>query len=1009
MAQKANLVRAALLAAALLLSLGVVAALQTGITFPLGAVQDAPFSIRLNYSAAVAITNGTLYHEALPRQFSIVRHFNASAFVTTDGGRSFTVAMDDDLDPGNYSLIVSKKEASGPQNALPSDTVTFRFEPFQTGFYITILELNTLYKPNHTAASFKNAGFAETRNYNVTFSTSESGLCRYSTATPTPPPSGMTVIDTIPLETHTIRNLQGEMDAKIWCESSESGVNGTWPVTFGYETAPASFAVVAYPLLVVDARNKVVWMTINNSDQKVACEAKVDGNTFEFGRERNLGFEDLQAYDFTSTAKINFTDFPPAGTNKTIEVWCQNRAGMRSLRSFNITFNLVYPDEIVRVSPGSFTKMKAPLFALQVQKAGQPIYVKECTYTPPPGSPATLTRVAQYNWTATLSNLEEKTYNIPVVCTLENSSQITETLSFTVDFTKPDGYELNVSPYLCIDEAMVATITEKETEEPEENFALFRYEVRLGSNVKENGETSQFTITATMPERQVNKTYKWYVTPEDLAGNIGTQLVKPTTIVKAGSIQCDYAPPTVTVNQKAVANNLIMVQVVCKDDGSGCYKTFNYSRAPSKTLLANCSFGSFSNYTQNITFNEPGALCYMVWDNKGNTVKGVKEIIGAVLPTHCNNTAKDGDETGLNCGGSCPGCKENETCSEDDDCTSNTCNPATGRCGPAATCTDKIKNGFEKGVDCGGSCPGCAAGANCTQNEDCASRFCSGGSCENVSCTNKKKDGYETSVDCGGAMCPRCAVNAGCVANIDCVSGICEQGICIDSFDDGTDTDDDTDPYDEEPGIVEGISALGLTLLILGLLVMGSSGYWLTLLHKHRIEEEAETAHRHQPAMQPEQMTPEQRYALLRQRQAQLEALRQRQEMAKQREAHKSAERKDLIGSFGDEHGEKKPAQPLTSAIPTAKETSDEFVTLDNIGKKRPTFGDDTAAAKVVPAKQGTKFAAPEDTFAKLDKVIASDEKARRSSSDSLAGMGAKKTGKAKPGTKTKNAKVVKR
>ncbi|HVJ18697.1 MAG TPA: discoidin domain-containing protein, partial [Polyangiaceae bacterium] len=49
----------------------------------------------------------------------------------------------------------------------------------------------------------------------------------------------------------------------------------------------------------------------------------------------------------------------------------------------------------------------------------------------------------------------------------------------------------------------------------------------------------------------------------------------------------------------------------------------------------------------------------------------------------CTDGVKNGNETGVDCGGSCPAC------------------PVT------PTCTDGVKNGSETGVDCGGSCPAC--------------------------------------------------------------------------------------------------------------------------------------------------------------------------------------------------------------------------------------------------------------------------------------------------------------
>ena len=82
---------------------------------------------------------------------------------------------------------------------------------------------------------------------------------------------------------------------------------------------------------------------------------------------------------------------------------------------------------------------------------------------------------------------------------------------------------------------------------------------------------------------------------------------------------------------------------------------------------------------------------------------------GGTAPT-CTDGIQNGDETGVDCGGSCP-----------------------NSCPTVPTCTDGIQNGDETGVDCGGSCPN---------------------SCPTTStCTDGIQNGDETGVDCGGS-CP---------------------------------------------------------------------------------------------------------------------------------------------------------------------------------------------------------------------------------------------------------------
>ena len=45
-------------------------------------------------------------------------------------------------------------------------------------------------------------------------------------------------------------------------------------------------------------------------------------------------------------------------------------------------------------------------------------------------------------------------------------------------------------------------------------------------------------------------------------------------------------------------------------------------------------------------------------------------------------------------------------------------------CGPVHDCTDGIRNGDESDVDCGGTCNACALGLHCIAGSDCDTNFC---------------------------------------------------------------------------------------------------------------------------------------------------------------------------------------------------------------------------------------------------------------------------------------------
>ncbi len=103
-------------------------------------------------------------------------------------------------------------------------------------------------------------------------------------------------------------------------------------------------------------------------------------------------------------------------------------------------------------------------------------------------------------------------------------------------------------------------------------------------------------------------------------------------------------------------------------------------------------WNAYSTQCQNFTYGE---------------VEDYTVAIGAGGGPTCDDGIQNGDETGVDCGGSvCPACP---------------------------TCDDGIQNGDETGVDCGGStCPACPT------------------------CDDGIQNGDETGVDCGGSVCPAC-------------------------------------------------------------------------------------------------------------------------------------------------------------------------------------------------------------------------------------------------------------
>ncbi|CAF4125547.1 unnamed protein product [Adineta steineri] len=91
------------------------------------------------------------------------------------------------------------------------------------------------------------------------------------------------------------------------------------------------------------------------------------------------------------------------------------------------------------------------------------------------------------------------------------------------------------------------------------------------------------------------------------------------------------------------------------------------------------------------------------------------------------------------------------------------------------TCFDGIMDGDETDIDCGGSCLTCAVGQKCTLTKDCNNVLCTNDICANPTCTDGIQNQKETDVDCGGSACTkRCSLHQGCLSNTDCTTDYCD-------------------------------------------------------------------------------------------------------------------------------------------------------------------------------------------------------------------------------------------
>ena len=224
-------------------------------------------------------------------------------------------------------------------------------------------------------------------------------------------------------------------------------------------------------------------------------------------------------------------------------------------------------------------------------------------------------------------------------------------------------------------------------------------------------------------------------------------------------VQCDGLGGEKTVNDSGDV----------LDDMSACTKDTCNAGTPMNAFLpsgAPCAEGG-------------GALCNgagaCVQCLKGADCMSLVCQANTCVPASCGDMVKNGDESDLDCGGSCGPCATGEACGAAGDCASGVC---TGSMCQAPTCSDGVKNGAEGDIDCGAACPSkCGPNLGCKTNSDCVGGQCSGSICV-PSCTDGALNNGETDVDCGGPSCSGCDTGEACQVGSDCISSVCEIRAC---------------------------------------------------------------------------------------------------------------------------------------------------------------------------------------------------------------------------------------
>jgi hypothetical protein len=487
---------------------------------------------------------------------------------------------------------------------------------------------------------------------------------------------------------------------------------------------------------------------------------------------RNESFDFTAYNEFVKNyAELLIYNSLPTPHNYTYNITCTNLANLKSSKLYVVNVALINVQNFEFYSPSSgYINTKTILVNGSVSRGGTGV---TCNATLNTSDRMTqMTRGGIYNGLVTfhtsLTVPRDGTYTVYVTCTYMYGAYNSRTV--TIDSTPPTVPNVTGGETTCSLENLEITALSKDNVS---GIYRYYYNITVSEAQKEylTGRSSSGSFTINIDDLEEGKSYVMRVWAEDNAGNIGGVASKTIKVTNSSAIICDKTPPTIKINSSQNNSTKAWSVVVgCNDSHSGCKKTFYYAVEPNSSKKCNATRSADLGFVVQVTTS--ATFCAIVFDNNNNNATG-SIILTAAYPSTCNNTIKDANETDLNCGGPCPPCALNKTCTGNLDCSSKYC--LNGKCA-TPTCTDKVKNGNEAGIDCGGTClTKCAINSTCTEDDDCLSRNCdASGKCQSASCTNKKVDGNETDIDCGGSCPEPCDKGKSCVIGEDCATNYCD-------------------------------------------------------------------------------------------------------------------------------------------------------------------------------------------------------------------------------------------
>lgn len=427
-------------------------------------------------------------------------------------------------------------------------------------------------------------------------------------------------------------------------------------------------------------------------------------------------------------------------------VVCRNLAGLISTKDFSVIVNINTTIGLERATPEYIsknsvdfevkTKISADCFGAL---GNSPAENELRAFLPVPG------KINHYS--LPLTGLITGNNKVYVRCSSQGSAE-DKYFSLFVDTAPPTAPTIETGNFACSLEILEATIS---AEDNQSGIGYINYTVFDGSTMlfewRKRAKDS-FAVSTPSLDLKDQKEYTWKAFAVDRAGNVGSISTKKVKAINPLEKECDDVPPIIklTIDQ---GDGYALVNLSCNDGGGvGCKDKYNYSFQ--NNANENCKYPLSKSIGSTLYIDQTTYFCYRVEDKNGNYAIGKQRIIVVSASSNitnqsdlprCANNIKDGDETGVDCGGSCiKGCGAGEMCNYGSDCVSFNCQNNICQ---ETNCNDGIKNGQETDIDCGGNCEAkCPIGKMCFYDADCADDLiCSSGACKIPMNVDQDNDG----------------------------------------------------------------------------------------------------------------------------------------------------------------------------------------------------------------------------------------------------------------------------